>query len=276
MSMIVIRSRWVVASTTAVFVIGGFVPRARPLARRSRNACRRSRPDRRSSSRGRARPVLEVPASRCGELVVPENRSKSNGKTIRLPGAIIPAASGTPAPAPLLWIDGGPGGDPCPPLRDLVEFGLNRDRDLVLMGLRGTYSARPRLVCPEIDDYRANSLARKFTAPATSKAAVAAAAGCARADCGRRASTSPRTTRPRRHRTSPSCGRPWASTSGTCSRTPTAPMWRSPTCGDTPRASAPWSSTAPCRPQPRSGLDVDELPGVLRQRPGGLRRRPDL
>jgi hypothetical protein len=39
-------------------------------------------------------------AARCGYLVVPENRSRPTGRSIRLAVAIVPAVSRTPAPDP--------------------------------------------------------------------------------------------------------------------------------------------------------------------------------
>ena len=43
---------------------------------------------------------LALPTARCGFLVVPENRSQADGRTIRLAVAIVPAVS--PQPAPLV------------------------------------------------------------------------------------------------------------------------------------------------------------------------------
>ena len=50
--------------------------------------------------------------ARCGFLIVPENRTRANGRTIRLTVGIVPAASQTPAPDPVVYLAGGPGGYP--------------------------------------------------------------------------------------------------------------------------------------------------------------------
>lgn len=58
-------------------------------------------------------PTVSPPAlqnARCGFLVVPENRTKANRRTIRLAVAIVPSVSRTPAPDPVVYLSGGPGG----------------------------------------------------------------------------------------------------------------------------------------------------------------------
>jgi pimeloyl-ACP methyl ester carboxylesterase len=95
-----------------------------------------------------------LPANaRCGFLIVPENRTKANGRTIRLTVGIVPAASPTPAPDPVVYMAGGPGGYPLGEAQPLIDAGFNRDRDLILMSQRGTlYSPpNPAPVCPELD-----------------------------------------------------------------------------------------------------------------------------
>jgi len=46
----------------------------------------------------------------CGYVVVPENRAKNNGKTIKLPIVILRSESPNPKPDPVLKTLGGPGG----------------------------------------------------------------------------------------------------------------------------------------------------------------------
>jgi hypothetical protein len=50
------------------------------------------------------------PNARCGYLTVPENRSKPNGRTIKIFVVRVPAVSATPKPDPLVVLSGGPGG----------------------------------------------------------------------------------------------------------------------------------------------------------------------
>src|SRR5438128_2223098 len=47
---------------------------------------------------------------RCGTLTVPENRANSDGRTIQLAVAVLKSTSATPAPDPVLYLSGGPGG----------------------------------------------------------------------------------------------------------------------------------------------------------------------
>src|SRR5262245_6640107 len=54
-------------------------------------------------------PIPALQAAQCGHLVVPERRSTPNGRTIRLPVAIVPAASESPPPDPVVFMTGGPG-----------------------------------------------------------------------------------------------------------------------------------------------------------------------
>ena len=83
----------------------------------------------------------ELPAlrtARCGFLVVPENRSDPRGRTIRLAVAVVPAVAERPAPEPLVFLEGGPGGSAFLESQRLVDAGFNRDRDLILVDQRGT------------------------------------------------------------------------------------------------------------------------------------------
>jgi pimeloyl-ACP methyl ester carboxylesterase len=94
-------------------------------------------------------PGLE--SASCGSLVVPENRANPSGPTIRLAVAIIPAQSQTPAPDPVVFMSGGPGSAASPQAQELINSGLNRDRDLIIMDQRGQLFDTPNLDCPEVD-----------------------------------------------------------------------------------------------------------------------------
>ena len=72
---------------------------------------------------------------------MPENRARANGPTIRLTVGIVPAASPTPAPDPVVYLAGGPGGYPLGEAQILIDAGFNRDRDLILMSQRRTLYA---------------------------------------------------------------------------------------------------------------------------------------
>jgi pimeloyl-ACP methyl ester carboxylesterase len=102
---------------------------------------------------------FEVPKlnnARCGFLVVPENRTKNNGRTIRLAVATVPAESPTPAPDPVVFLAGGPGYAAMLQADVAAGIGLNRDRDLILINQRATALNEPALTCPEYDRARAH------------------------------------------------------------------------------------------------------------------------
>jgi len=120
----------------------------------------------------------ELANAQCGQLVVPENRQKANGKTIRLPVAIIPSVTQPPLHEPIVHMTGGPGGDALGEAQFLVPAGVNHDRDLVIMGQRGTLDAEPELLCPEIDKFNAQAVSLVYDAPSTGRLHVAATKAC--------------------------------------------------------------------------------------------------
>lgn len=97
---------------------------------------------------------IAIPAgarAECGYLVVPEDRSNPDSRTIRLAVAILKSRSEDPAPDPVVYLAGGPGGSA------LGEAGLGfgspflDDRDFILLEQRGTRYSEPWLDCPELD-----------------------------------------------------------------------------------------------------------------------------
>lgn len=123
-------------------------------------------------------PIKALEGARCGTLTVPENRAKPNGRTIELGVAIVPAAADKPKPDPIVWLAGGPGDDAVGEAKMAVDGGLNRDRDVILMSQRGTYSADPNLLCPNIDEFNARSVGLVYDAPSTGRLHVEATKAC--------------------------------------------------------------------------------------------------
>ncbi|OBK26615.1 hydrolase [Mycobacterium asiaticum] len=111
-------------------------------------------------------------------MVVPENRTKPGGRTLRLAVAVIPAQTQPAAADPIVFITGGPGEDAImdPPLAQGV--GLDRTRDLILLAQRGNHSSQPALTCPEIDKFFARRVGLVYDAPSTGDEYVAAAKSC--------------------------------------------------------------------------------------------------
>ncbi|MEV0992486.1 alpha/beta fold hydrolase [Streptomyces sp. NPDC049949] len=110
-------------------------------------------------------PIEALADARCGFLEVPENRSRPGGKTIKLAVAVIPAVKpAKPAQDPLVFMAGGPGGDTFDDIPFLIESGLNKDRELILMAQRGNLYDQPNLACPEIDRFNAQSVGLGYDA----------------------------------------------------------------------------------------------------------------
>ncbi|MGP3690317.1 alpha/beta fold hydrolase [Streptomyces sp. IBSNAI002] len=130
-------------------------------------------------------PVKALEGARCGTLTVPENRTKPGSRTIRLGVAIVPAASDTPKTDPIVWLAGGPGDDAVGEAQMAIDGGLNRDRDVILMSQRGTYSADPELLCPNVDEFNARVVGLVYDAPETERLHVQATKGCRNELAGR-------------------------------------------------------------------------------------------
>ncbi|WP_426368908.1 alpha/beta fold hydrolase [Streptomyces sp. E-08] len=109
---------------------------------------------------------------------MPESRTHRGGRTIRLTVAVIPAASSTPAQDPVVFMEGGPGGDALGAIPFLIDSGVNRDRDLIVMTQRGGLHSQPNLACPELDRFNAAAVGLPYDAPSTGRLLVRAAKEC--------------------------------------------------------------------------------------------------
>jgi pimeloyl-ACP methyl ester carboxylesterase len=124
--------------------------------------------------------VAATPAfahARCGQLIVPENRHKHNGKTLSISVAIIPSVTQPPKHEPLFYITGGPGGDAMGDMEFLVPA-LTQDQNLIVLAQRGTLDAKPSLLCPEIDAFNAKAVSLPSDTPSTGVLHVAATKAC--------------------------------------------------------------------------------------------------
>jgi pimeloyl-ACP methyl ester carboxylesterase len=122
--------------------------------------------------------IPELSHARCGWLTVPEDRQRAGGPTIRLSVAIIPAASPIPKSDPIVWIAGGPGDDAIIEITLALAGKLNANRDVIFMSQRGTYTADPKLTCPSVDRWGAETLNMPYDAEATGKAYAVATLKC--------------------------------------------------------------------------------------------------
>lgn len=90
---------------------------------------------------------------RCGYLIVPEDRANPQ-RMIRLHVAIVSSQSSHPAPDPVVYLNGGPGGYTLAAADYFVGlFGdILTQRDLILFDQRGVGYSEPALDCPEITE----------------------------------------------------------------------------------------------------------------------------
>lgn len=98
--------------------------------------------------------VAEVPEGidvECSWLVVPADRSDPDGGDLRLAVSVLPSTAAEPAPDPMVFVSGGPGGDGGEPnfwaAQPFVET-----RDVVLWDQRGTGASEPDMDCPGAED----------------------------------------------------------------------------------------------------------------------------
>ena len=90
--------------------------------------------------------------TRCAYLIVPENRKKKNGKTIKLPFIIVESKNLNKKKDPLLFTGGGPGGSSLGWARGVPYHSIINDRDCIAFEQRGTHYAVPNLWSNELSD----------------------------------------------------------------------------------------------------------------------------
>jgi pimeloyl-ACP methyl ester carboxylesterase len=102
----------------------------------------------------------------CGFVVVPEQHAKPDGPTIRLAVARFRSTKSDPAPDPVIFLQGGPGGGALSTsfVRSFTTL-FTPTRDFIAFDQRGTGFSEPSLDCPEArergerDDTRSLSVA---------------------------------------------------------------------------------------------------------------------
>ncbi|MEU1430231.1 alpha/beta hydrolase [Nocardia sp. NPDC005746] len=125
-------------------------------------------------------PVSLLAGAHCGELEVPVDRTRSDGPTLRLAVAIVPSETQPPTAEPIVFLEGGPGldGIAAPPIAP--GAGLGHNRDLILIGQRGTQTTSTPLLCPELDEFYARRVGLVYDAPATGDLDIRAVTECRR------------------------------------------------------------------------------------------------
>lgn len=99
-------------------------------------------------------PCVEIS---CGDLVVPESRGATGDggtRTIRLHVALIKSYGDDPAPDPVVFLSGGPGGSALAGMLDVLPAAdeILAERDLIVFDQRGVGYSEPALECPEFSD----------------------------------------------------------------------------------------------------------------------------
>lgn len=102
--------------------------------------------------------VVEPPddiTARCGFLIVPEDRMQPDGPVVELAVVVLESLADAPAPDPIFYLEGGPGGTALSGLEVWQELGFLDRRDMVILAQRGTAFSTPHLNCPEeeAEDY---------------------------------------------------------------------------------------------------------------------------
>ncbi|MCI5080052.1 MAG: alpha/beta hydrolase [Saprospiraceae bacterium] len=96
--------------------------------------------------------LFTIPADQSytfGYLEVPENRSKADSRTIRLPVYIFKSRHPNPKADPIIYTVGGPGASTMPSAPYMKYYSYLDDRDFILIEQRGTRYAQPNLACAE-------------------------------------------------------------------------------------------------------------------------------
>lgn len=98
--------------------------------------------------------AAEIEGLECGVLIVPEQREKTDGRTLELAVAVLRSSSSDPAPDPVVFLSGGPGGSSVEfvPGRARSAFWnrIRQKRDLVFFDQRGTGYSEPEF-CSEME-----------------------------------------------------------------------------------------------------------------------------
>ncbi len=98
----------------------------------------------------------------CGYLTVPENRQQLDPEdTLKLHVAIFASDSKVPEADPIIYLEGGPGGDALEIVPLVLEARLApilADRDLIVIDQRGTGYSQPSLACDDVQNLDRESL----------------------------------------------------------------------------------------------------------------------
>ena len=89
----------------------------------------------------------------CGFVSVPEDRSQPDSPLIKIGVAVVHSRADQPAPDPIFFLNGGPGGALIAALPNMLAGfdPMLSVRDVVFFDQRGAGWSQPSLVCPEVE-----------------------------------------------------------------------------------------------------------------------------
>lgn len=128
----------------------------------------------------KAQGVAWLDRATCGYLVVPEDRSKPGGRTIRLLVAKHPAQSAKKRPDSILYLEGGPGDIAPLEANEVLAANFLRDRDIWVVSQRGTWFSQPALTCAASNEFARELLGLRYYSESTKRAHLAATEACRR------------------------------------------------------------------------------------------------
>ncbi len=122
------------------------------------------------------------PEAECSYVSVPKFHAQPEGERIKLAVAKIPATNPTPAPDPLVMLQGGPGGSGIETFGTLLAITplgeLRQDREIILLEQRGTLNTQPYLACEAFNALVLSSLDADWDAETNLQQTKAAFAAC--------------------------------------------------------------------------------------------------
>ncbi len=118
----------------------------------------------------------------CGYLTVPEDRSQTNGRTIKIAVAVFHSDNPDKSTTPLIYLEGGPGGSALEFLAQTFEgryAKLLENQDVIIFDQRGVGRSEPALDCKEVTDLTFSSLDKVLTIDQSITEMNAAVTACA-------------------------------------------------------------------------------------------------
>lgn len=118
----------------------------------------------------------------CGYLTVPVDHDDPTGPTLELAVVIVTSQAASPAPDPVVMLQGGPGGSAIDTFLSFIFLAnspLRANRDLILLEQRGTLRSAPFLDCVENDDLLFSTLEEELTTADANRLAFEASLACA-------------------------------------------------------------------------------------------------